>query len=304
MELGCRPPLETDILYQMTRSYSLSRRQNFVCLGAFVAAVFWMSACGQDSGTSGSPSADLDPDIPPYTDGAWYRPATSASWQWQLSGDVNTAYGVEIYDIDLFDAPPATIETLHAAGRKVFCYFSAGSSEDWRSDYDQLLASSIGSAYADWDGENWLDIRAQNVLEVMLARLDLAVDKGCDGVEPDNVDGFENVTGFELGASQQLAFNRRLANEAHARGLSVALKNDGRQVGDLIEYFDLAVVESCHESDECADYEAFIAAGKPVLNAEYSGDPILVCPLALARNFRTLFLPLDLDDSSRISCDP
>jgi len=36
-------------------------------------------------------------------------PPSTAAWQWQLhadaAGDINTAYDVEVYDIDLFDTP-------------------------------------------------------------------------------------------------------------------------------------------------------------------------------------------------------
>ena len=52
----------------------------------------------------------------------------------------------------------------------------------------------------------------------MQARLDLAVSKGCVGVEPDNVDGYQNSSGFPLTAADQLAYNRFLAGEARARG--------------------------------------------------------------------------------------
>ncbi len=58
----------------------------------------------------------------------------------------------------------------------------------------------------------------------MLRRLDLAVTKGCDGVEPDNMDGYANDSGFPLTAEDQLTFNRFIANEAHRRGLAVGLK--------------------------------------------------------------------------------
>jgi hypothetical protein len=61
---------------------------------------------------------------------------------------------------------------------------------------------------------------------ILFARLDLAVAKGCDGVEPDNVDGYANNTNFPLTVQDQLQFNIWLANEAHARGLSIGLKND------------------------------------------------------------------------------
>ncbi|GAL06248.1 endo alpha-1,4 polygalactosaminidase precusor precursor [Photobacterium aphoticum] len=68
----------------------------------------------------------------------------------------------------------------------------------------------------------------------------MAVQKGCDGVEPDNVDGYKNNTGFDLTADDQLTFNRLLANEAHARNLSIGLKNNVEQVPELVTYFDFA----------------------------------------------------------------
>ncbi|MMZ65925.1 hypothetical protein D1872_283710 [compost metagenome] len=67
----------------------------------------------------------------------------------------------------------------------------------------------------------------------MRARLDLAVQKGCDGVEPDNMDGYDNNTGFTLSADDQLAYNKFIANEARKRGLSVGLKNDLDQIIEL-----------------------------------------------------------------------
>jgi hypothetical protein len=137
--------------------------------------------------------------------------------------------------------------------------------------------------------------------------LDLAVSKSCDGVEPDNVTAFENDTGFPISARDQLAFNRNLANAAHARGLAIALKNDGDQVAELVDYFDLVVNEECHTYDECG----LFGAGKPVLNAEYvpsyrGGPPnstvLTICQKATRFGTRTLVLPLDLDDSFRWSC--
>ena len=44
--------------------------------------------------------------------------------------------------------------------------------------------------------------------------MDLAKSKGCDGIEPDNVDGHEddNDTGFNFGYDDQLRYNRWLAD--------------------------------------------------------------------------------------------
>lgn len=231
---------------------------------------------------------------------------------------MNTSYNVAIYDIDLFDTSSSTISQLKAAGRKVACYFSAGSSEDWRPDYSRFTAADQGQELIineetgeTWPGEKWLDIRSANVRTIMKARLDLAKSKGCDGVEPDNVDGYTNSTGFPLTAQDQLDYNRFIANEAHSRGLAVALKNDVDQLNDLEPWFDFAVNEECHEHTECAGYSVFTSKNKPVLNAEYAsvyqtneeGARDALCAAARAANMRTLVLPLDLDDSSRYSCD-
>jgi hypothetical protein len=275
------------------------------------SALLLFAGCsaGGDDSEDESPRAALDPDAPPVTEGSWYRPAADVTWQWQLDGEIHLAYDVEIYDVDLFETPDAVIEALHEQGRRVVCYFSAGSGENYRDDYDGFLQSDLGRTLDDWPNERWLDVRSQTVLDVMLARLDLAVERGCDGVEPDNVDGFTNDTGFDLTARDQLAFNRHIANEAHRRGLAIALKNDGDQAAGLVDYYDLALNEECHAYEECEQFEPFTDRGIPVLNAEYADDVDAarameseVCRAARAEGLQTLILPYALDDAFRIAC--
>ena len=263
-----------------------------------------LAACGEsDSGTSETTTTS-------ETEVA-QRPALAsivgdASWQWQLQGDINTAYDVDVYDIDLFDASQDVIDQLRADGRTVICYFSAGSFEQWRDDADAFPAAAIGNTLDGWEDERWVDTRDATVREVLAARLDLAAERGCDGVEPDNVTAFQNESGFELTADDQLDFNRFLADAAHDRGLLIGLKNDLSQITALVDSFDFAVNEECLQYDECEAYAPFVAAGKAVLNAEYDdsavNDPDGTCAAAEAAGLRTLILPLDLDDSMRISC--
>jgi len=275
-----------------------------------------LAACSggddDDDGDDGDDGIDtpLDPDAPPVTDGDWYRPTADTTWQWQLLEEINTSYDVEVYDIDLFDVPDSVISDLQDAGRSVICYFSAGSFEDWRDDAGDFDEADIGDPLDEWEGENWLDIRSPAVHEIMQTRLDYAADRGCDGVEPDNVDGYTNDTGFDLTEEDQLAFNRWLANEAHDRGLTVGLKNSGDQVEDLLEYFDFELNEQCHEYNECDQLLPFVDADKPVWNAEYPGDEDsanelaeTLCPEAQSENIRTLLMPDDLNDIFRVSCD-
>lgn len=273
-----------------------------------------LAACC-DVGDNDNDAADdgiknpLTLDAAAVTTGNWYQPSVLTTWQWQLEGDINTGYSVEMYDIDLFYTSIATIEQLQNNNHKVICYFSAGSYENWRDDASSFTASDYGRNLDGWEGERWLDIRSANVHRIMTARLDLAVSKGCNGVEPDNMDGYANTSGFTLTADDQLAFNRFLANEAHQRGLSIGLKNDLDQIPQLVEYFDFAVNEQCFEYDECTLLAPFIDANKAVFNVEYAdlyvNDTIArnsVCVEAINLQLSSLVMPLNLDDSFRLAC--
>lgn len=239
-----------------------------------------------------------------------YRPTVNTTWQWQLRGAINTSYSVDIYDIDLFDTPEETIEKLHSEGRRVICYFSAGSFEDWRVDRDSFPTETLGDKLNGWEGERWLDIRDSEIKNIMVERLNLAKSKKCDGVEVDNIDGYSNNTGFNLTYQDQLNYNTFLADEAHKRGLSIGLKNDFDQVALLEPYFDFIISESCFENSECNKLTPFIKSGKPVFEVEYNRRYIVdkkardeLCKKSQELKFQTLILPIELDDSFRFSCE-
>ena len=271
-----------------------------------------LQACGDGSTDPISVQAPAAraPAVPiPVSAPKRWIPVASETWQWQLKGKLDTSYDVAIYDIDLFDTDETTIAALKQAGRKVVCYFSAGSSENWRSDFAMFKASDQGKKLDDWEGERWLDVRSSNVRDIMTARLDRAASKGCDGVEPDNVDGYANDTGFPLQDSDQYAYNAFLASEAHKRNLAIGLKNDVDQLSALEPSFDFAVNEECHEKSECGGYKVFTSKNKPVLNAEYSREyrsaniQRSLCEAVRAADMRTLVLSMELDGSYRFSCD-
>jgi hypothetical protein len=97
---------------------------------------------------------------------------------------------VNIFDVDLFDTSKATIQALKGMGKKVICYFSAGTSEDWREDFKLFKADQLGAGLPMWKGERWLDIRQPEIFEIMKKRMTLAKEKGCDAVDPDNMGKF------------------------------------------------------------------------------------------------------------------
>jgi hypothetical protein len=228
------------------------------------------------------------------------------TWQWQLSGDIDTSFDVDMYDIDLFDAPQKVIDELHSREKKVICYFSAGSWEDWRDDAVDFPDSVLGNDYEGWPGEKWLDIRQIDLLApIMKTRLDLCKNKGFDGVEPDNIHAYLENTGFPLSYEDQINYNKWLANEAHERGLSIGLKNDPDQVNDLINYYDFAVVEECFEYDECDPFDIFVQNEKAVFGVEYNvGDKPndYFCAEADRRSFSWMLMPLELDGAPIHSC--
>lgn len=237
-----------------------------------------------------------------------WKPAPGTSWQWQLTGTLDTSVDVAMYDIDLFDATSGAITGLHAAGRVVICYFSAGSREDWRPDANDFQPGDYGNPLSGWAGENWLDVRSANVRAIMKARMDLAQQKGCDGVEPDNVDGYANDSGFPLTQADQLDYDSFLATEAHARGLSVGLKNAVDLIPALVDQFDWALNEECLSFDECATVQPFIAAGKAVFHVEYvdqeadgPAKQTAVCGQPTISGFSTLIKKWELD-AWRLAC--
>jgi hypothetical protein len=128
--------------------------------------------------------------------------------------------------------------------------------------------------------------------------LDQCKAKGFDGVEPDNIDGYTNDTGFPLTYQDQLDYNIWLANEAHERGLSIGLKNDPEQVADLLLYYDWALTESCFAEGWCDQFAPFVAAGKAVFAVEYTDTGMSLekfCPQAEGINFNAILKRRNLD---------
>jgi hypothetical protein len=206
----------------------------------------------------------------------WWHPTIGLTWQWHISEPpVDTSVDAQVFDIDLFDNGSSVIDELHAMERKVICYISVGSWEDWRPDREQFPPEVLGRDYDGWPGEKWLDVRQiDNLAPIMLARLDLCKSKGFDAVEPDNMEVYTNDTGFPLTYNDQLRYARWLADEAHARGLAIGMKNAPDSVKDLLPFFDFAITEDCFVQGWAEEMKPFIDAGKPVFAAEYDDTKV------------------------------
>ncbi|GAD97216.1 endo alpha-1,4 polygalactosaminidase, putative [Paecilomyces variotii No. 5] len=266
----------------------------------------------KNRGSSGGEQS-VPPSTPPTSEGnttAKWQPPVRTTWQIELLYPLNdTSIDVDVYDIDLFDNNATTISTLHGKGHHVICYFSAGTYENWRPDKSRFKDSDLGKALGDWHGERWLNVNSTNVRDIMVSRLDLARQKGCDGVDPDNVDGYDNDNGLGLTEADSVNYVNFLANETHARNMSIGLKNAGAIIPWVIGNMQWSVNEQCAQYHECDTYLPFIEAGKPVFHIEYpkggsTNNDILVstsqknnaCLFNDSRNFSTIIKNMDLDN--------
>ncbi|RMZ88219.1 hypothetical protein DV736_g4553, partial [Chaetothyriales sp. CBS 134916] len=202
--------------------------------------------------------------------GIW-QPENGTTWQYQLATPVvnPSTDGIDVWDFDLFDNEASIISDIQGNGSKVICYLSAGSYEDWRPDKGNFTQADLGNQLDGWPGEYWINTNSDNVRRIMAARLDLAVEKGCSGVDPDNIDAYNNDNG--LGLTQQDAINyiEFLADEAQARNLSIGLKNALEVIPNVIDRMQWGVNEQCLQYNECDQLAPFIDQQKPVFHVEY-----------------------------------
>jgi len=225
----------------------------------------------------------------------WHPRPTTRPWQLQLSGRVDTSVRAPVFDVDGVETTRRAIRRLRRRHRRVICYFSAGSYEPYRADASRFPPEVLGRPIEGFPDERWLDIRRIDLLAPILrGRMDACRRKRFDAIDPDNVDGYANDSGFALTASDQLRFNRWLAREGHRRGLAVGLKNDPEQVRRLVRSFDFAVVEQCFQYTECRFFKPFIRARKAVYEVEYRTPRRRFCRRSRRLRFSAVFKRLSL----------
>jgi hypothetical protein len=226
-----------------------------------------LASCGGSAPFS--PGAPLAQGSLSLTSSRWI-PTAGESYQIQYDGKLDLSVDAQIYDLDMFDTKASVVSTLHGMGRKVMCYISVGTWENWRPDAKEFPKSVLGHKDGHWKGERWLDVRQTSVLEpIMAARLALCKKKGFDGVDPDNLDGYQNRTGFPLTYAEQLTYDTWVAQQAHADGLTADQKGDNGQVKDLVKVYDFAVVEQCFTQGWCKQFTRYTDQNRLVVDVEY-----------------------------------
>jgi hypothetical protein len=238
------------------------RRLFHIAIPTVIAASL-AAACGRQSALPPALTSTVAP-------AARWIPSAGDSYQIQYSGKIDLRVPAAIYDLDAFDTPSSIVSKLHAMHRHVMCYVDVGTWENWRPDARKFPKSVLGEPDGHWRGERWLDIRQTSVLEPLIShRLDVCKSKGFDGVDPDNLDGYQNDTGFPLTYAAQLKYDTWVAGAAHQRGLTVDQKGDNGQVKDLVKVFDFAVVEQCYTQGWCKQFDLYTRSNRLVVDVEY-----------------------------------
>lgn len=223
---------------------------------------------------------------PARADAAAAAPAARLTgWNWIIGSRlVGPPPRVAYLGLDAFDAPKRYVAAANRNGTRTWCYLSVGSVEDWRPDAARFVAldkaeraagrpAIIGRPYDGWPGERWLNVaRFRVFLPLLAARMELCRDKGFAMVEFDNLDGYQANTGFRITRGETIAFAKALAATARGLGLVPMQKNVPELAATLEPHFGALLFESCVLYNFCPGARRYVAAGKPVFDAEYPED--------------------------------
>ena len=245
------------------------------------------------------------------TKGSCWKPAIGTDWLWQLSCDTaractNLEVQVPFYVIDAMGNPASTVAAIHKRGEHAYCYVDIGSWEDKRSDASKFPPSVLGKTYIGWPHERWLDIRQLGILApIMIARMKVCVQKGFDGVQFDNVEDFDNPTGFPITPRESAYYTAWMANQAHDMGLSAAWENAPTNVAAIEPYMEALIFESCYHFHFCQQSAPMVDAGKWVGGVEYSPafKDMRFCPTYAKYQMAGAFRERALK-SYRVPCGP
>jgi Glycoside-hydrolase family GH114 len=268
--------------------------------------------------------------LPPAT-GSYPAPGSANIWDTDDFGDANG-----IGSNDEPNGPSSIVSSLHASGKYSICYIEAGAQQA-EPDASHFAAADYGNSAQQyemqgWAGEYWFDTRgfaaykygdsdsvltgsAANIAAGMAQRIAGCAAEGQDAIEPDDLDGYTNpgdtgVAGGGWGLTKQDAqgYEAWLAYTAHTDGLAIFQKNDTDNISVDEPIFDGAISEECNAyNDPCSEWNPYLNAGKPVLNAEYTDDgetTAKFCSSDEKLGIAGALFNVDLDGTTYQPCEP
>jgi hypothetical protein len=209
-------------------------------------------------------------------------PPADAGFDYQIGGHYPLPDGVTVVSRDWF-ASPAAADPAYSV-----CYVNAFQTQaneagvdrpDERKNWPKWLILDRLGDDPNWGGEYLVDIssakKRKRAAQWVAQMTDRCAEKGYEAVEYDNLDSWTRFNGTPLARkvpfekTDALAFAKRIAKRAHARGLAVGQKNTAGLTRAQAEAvgFDFAIAEECARYHECRRYRR--AHGDEVIVIEY-----------------------------------
>ena len=203
-----------------------------------------------------------------------WRPAPGQRLDVQLTAPFDLARRADALVLELFTTGAERVAELHRRGIAAVCRVAAGLWESWRPDASSFPAAVLGRRLPGRSpAARLVDVRAAALRPILERRLDLCRDRGFGGVLFTDAEGYARASGFALTPHDQLAFNRWLAEAAHARGLAAGIWNDLAQARELAPAFDFLVADRCAAAGDCGGVRPYLAAGRAVFLVAYTNQP-------------------------------
>jgi hypothetical protein len=239
-----------------------------------ISFIFIFNSC-DDEATTDNSSIELD---------------NSMSYYYDTDGGFSIDKNTNVYVINLFQVSQNTVESLQESDIKVICSFSIGQISSTDSDYNSFTSDLLGNGV-------WLDIGNSQTLSLIKNRINQALEKSCDGVLFQDSDNYNQNTTFSTSLSEQVTYNRSLAQEAESLNLKTGIEiknyNSYELLSDLSNYFDLLVVENLVSRNFISYISAFMNSTKPVINIETSIQELYyqqaICQTSINNKIYTIY---------------
>ena len=211
----------------------------------------------------------------------------------------------EVIDLDVLDTEKEIIDKLHEDWKIVIWYINVGSIETYRKDYDDFPKNTVWKTYPWWEDENFLDIKNYEDFEhLILNRLDIAKEKWFDGIEPDNMDTYDNYseTWFRILRWDMEKYLIWLSIETNKRWMFLIQKNAPELSKNMEKYFDWALLEGAFYNQFQNNFSNYIKENKVVFNTEYTDNTTEeyflenICPKSLELWFISILKNRNLDE--------
>ena len=165
------------------------------------------------------------------------------------------------------------VNQIKSKQNQVAGYISAGTGENYRSDFEDLRPYLSPTAWPQWPDEFFVSETTTGILPLMKKRIDKIAAWGADWIEFDNMDWLDEETRqrYNLNAtvSEANAYINALCDHTHAKGMNCMAKN----TVDNFTQFDGVIYESYHDEKNWWDTQGtreFLAAGKRVIINHYN----------------------------------